>query len=212
VDAFERAGQQWTWLERIAVWNLSTGLAADDEKRGYSILGDGGTPKPAYESLAVMARDQKDETRGQQKDAPTTVQVLAPDVVVRLSDVDAFYPHWARPHCGSIPCRRWIGQFYILEPGSAPWQLQLEIMQVEDPGNRVWINGYLLDTPAIPLRGRPDFASVWTATEMPVSAELLQPGVNTLEIASSPRPPVYWRARASFESLQIRHVRLTTGF
>jgi hypothetical protein len=129
-------------------------------------------------------------------------------VVVRLSDVDTFYPHWARPHCGSVPCREWSGQFYIQEPGSGPWRLRMEVMQVEEPGNRLWINGRLLDPPAIPLRGRPDFASVWTAVELPVAADLLQPGANRLEIRSSPRLPVYQGGRAPFESLQIRHVRL----
>jgi hypothetical protein len=47
---------------------------------------------------------------------------------------------------------------------------------------------------------------------MPVPAVLLRPGVNTLEVRSSPRLPVYHDSRAQFESLQFRHVRLTTGF
>jgi hypothetical protein len=130
--------------------------------------------------------------------------------VVRLSDVDTFYPHWARPHCGSVPCRGWTGQFYVPEPGTIPWQLRMEIMQVEEPGNLVWINGHLLSPAAIPLRGRPDFSSVWTAMEMPVPATYLHAGANTFEIASSPRLPVYQDGLARFESLQIRHVRLTT--
>jgi hypothetical protein len=215
VAAFEQAGEEWPWLERIAVWNLSTGLPADDEKRGYSILAGDGTPKPAYESLAAMAKELKGkgavEQEGRRAGAQT-VEILAPDVVVRLSDVDTFYPHWGRPHCGSAPCRFWSGQFYIRDPGTAPWQLRVEIMQVEEPGNQVWINGHLLDPPAFPLRGWPDFASVWTATEMPVPADILQPGVNTLEVRSSPRLPVYQDRRARFESLQFRHLRLTIGF
>jgi hypothetical protein len=214
IGAFERAGREWPWLERIAVWNLSMGLPADEEKRGYSILTDDGTPKPAYELLAAMAKDQG--SKGAERQESTlakaqTVEILAPDVVVRLSDVDTFYPHWARPYCGSVPCRLWVGQFYIREPGTTPWQLQMEIMQVEEPGNLVWINGNLLDPPAIPLRGQPDFSSVWTAAEMPVPAHVLHPGVNTIEIRSSPRLPVYQDGHARFESLQIRHVRLTTG-
>jgi hypothetical protein len=84
----------------------------------------------------------------------------------------------------------------------------MEIMQVEEPGNRVWINGQLLDPPAIPLRGRPDFASAWTAVEMPILAAWLQPGANAVEIWSSPRLPVYYDTRAHFESLQFRHIRL----
>jgi hypothetical protein len=87
----------------------------------------------------------------------------------------------------------------------------MEIMQVEEPGNLVWINGHLLDPPAIPLRERPDFSSVWTSVEMPVPADLLRPGVNILEIGSSPRLPVYQDGRAHFESLQLRNLRLTNA-
>jgi hypothetical protein len=215
VGAFERAGREWPWLERIAVWNLSMGLPAGDQKRGYSILADDGTPKLAYDLLATMAKDQGSKGAEEQAGRSTgaqTVEILAPDVMVRLSDVDTYYPHWARPHCRSVPCRLWLGQFYVWEPGTIPWQLRMEVMQVEEQGNLVWINGYLLDPPAMPLRGRPDFASVWTAAEMPVPASLLRPGVNTLAIRSSPRLPVYQDSHAHFETLQVRHLRLTTGF
>lgn len=210
VGAFERAGEQWPWLERIAVWNLSWGLPANDERRGYNILADNGAPKPAYKALAEMLREEDKETGKQNSGGP--VEILAPDVVVRLSDVDTFYPHWVRPHCGLVPCRFWKGQFYIAEPGTGLWLLRMEIMQVEEPGNRVWINGQLLESVAIPLRSRPDFASAWTAVEMPVPTGLLRPGVNILEIESSPRLPVYQDSRAQHESLQFRHLRLTTGF
>jgi hypothetical protein len=209
VGAFEQAGQEWPWLERIAVWNLSAGLPASDERRGYSILADDTTPKPAYEALTEMLRERGERETAKQEDGGQ-VEILAPDVVVRLSDVDTFYPHWARPHCGSIPCRHWSGQFYVREPGAGPWRLCMEIMQVEEPGNLVWINDHLLEPPTIPLRSRPDFASVWTALEIPVPPGILRPGVNIIEIESSPRLPVYQDDRAHFESLQFRYVRLVT--
>jgi hypothetical protein len=213
VGAFERAAQEWPWLERIAVWNFSTGLPAEDDMRGYSILSADGMPKQAYRALAEMtgARESPTAEHGRQNIAQP-VEILAPDVMIRLSDPDTFYPHWARPHCGTVPCRQWTGQFYIVDPGSASWQLRMEIMQVEEPGNLVWINGHLLDPPALPLRDRPDFASVWTVAQMPVPAAFLQAGVNTIEIHSSPRLPVYQYGGARYESLQFRHVRLVTGF
>ena len=215
MSAFKRSAQQWPWLERIAVWNLSTGLPADDEKRGYNILAADGTPKAAYHALAELARDQGSTGAKEPEDRKADIQpaeILAPDVMIRLSDPDTFYPHWARPHCGSVPCRQWVGQFYIKEPGTDDWRLCMQLMQVEEPGNLVWVNGHLLDPPALPLRDRPDFASVWTSAEIPVPAALLRPGVNTLEIGSSPRLPVYQDGRAHYESLQFRHLRLTTGF
>lgn len=211
VGAFHKAGEEWPWLQRIAVWNMSVGLAPDDEKRGYSILAGDGTPKPAYEALAETFAAVGAGEEGGAGDG-RLVQILAPDVVVRLSDVDTFYPHWARPHCEAVPCRSWRGQFYVRQPGTVPWRLKMEIMQVEEPGNLVWINGQLLDPPFLPLRGRPDFASVWTAVEIPVPSALLRPGANTLEIRSSPRLPVYQLGQARFESLQFRHVRLATDF
>jgi hypothetical protein len=213
VGAIERAEREWPWLQRIAVWNLSTGLPTDDEKRGYSILAADGTPRPALDALrAALVPPGEElapaESAAEGPDHPQAVEILAPDVVVRLSDVDTVYPHWARPHCRVVPCRQWTGQFYLREPGAALWRLRLEMMQVEEPGNLVWINGHLLDPPAIPLRGRPDFASVWTRVEIVVPAALLQPGVNTLEIHASPRLPVYQDDWARFESLQVRNVQL----
>ena len=211
VKAFELAAEEWPWLERIAVWNLSTGLPAEDEMRGYSILTSDGTPKLAYQALAELAGAQGSTAVEKPKDrgaGPLSVEILAPDVMVRLSDPDTFYPHWARPVCGSVPCRQWTGQFYVQDPGSESWQLGMEVMQVEEPGNLVWINGQLLDPPALPLREKPDFASVWTSAEMQVPAALLRSGVNTIEIRSSPRLPVYQYSRARFESLQFRHIRL----
>jgi len=209
LDAFDRARQEWPWLERIAVWNLSAGLAAGDERRGYSILSDEGTPQSAYLALQSLA-GERGHRPTQTSDQEKAIEILAPDVAIRLSDVDTFYPHWVRPHCPSVPCRRWRGQFYVRQPGTLPWALQMEIMQVEEPGNLVSINGRLLDPPAIPLRGRPDFSSVWTAVKISVPAAILQPGVNAIEIRSSPRLPVYQDEWARFESLQFRHVRLTT--
>ena len=215
VGALQKAGQDWPWLERIAIWNLSTGLPSDDEKRGYSLMADSGRPKPAFEVLALMAREPgggRAEGQGDEETEGQTAEILAPDVVVRLSDVDTFYPHWARPHCSSVPCRHWSSQFYIRDPGTNPWQLCLEIMQVEEPGNLIWINNHPLSPPAIPLRGRPDFASVWTTVGIPVPASLLRPGVNLIELRSSPRQAIYQDSRARYESLQLRNMRLESEF
>ena len=204
---FENAGRDWPWLERIAVWNLSQGLPEGDEKQGYSILSSDGSLKAAYQTLAGVLRGQ--QLREQHVPAQeAVVEILASDLAIRLSDVDTFYPHWSRPHCDSVPCRRWSGRFYVQEPGTGLWKLRMETMQVEEPGNLVWLNGRLLDPPSIPLRGKPDYTSVWTAVEMAVPASLLQTGVNTIELRASPRLPVYQAGRARFESMQFRDLRL----
>jgi len=211
--AFDQAAHHWPWLERIAVWNLSIGLPQDDEKRGYSLLHDDGAPKLAYEALAAMTAGlqstEKREYSGAVERRPS-VEIVAPDVIIRLSDVDTFYPHWARPSCATVPCRRWHGTFYVEEPDLGSWRLLLEVMQVEEPGNIVWINGQPLEPPTIPLRGRPDFASVWTALEMTVPSGAVRRGSNTLEVWSSPRLPLYQSEAAQFESLQLRHLHLVS--
>jgi hypothetical protein len=51
VRAWEMAGSAFPTLEVWTVWNLSSGLAPEDEKAGYSLLDWDGTPKPAYGAL-----------------------------------------------------------------------------------------------------------------------------------------------------------------
>ena len=214
--AFEKARQEWPWLELLTVWNLSAGLPPEDEKRGYSIVNDDHTPRPAYHALATLFSEQKSSSARPLPCSPAPLplspsapEVLASDVAVRLGDVDTFYPHWTRPSCRQMPCRRWTGQFYVDDPGPGPWRLSMEIMQVEEHGNLVRINGHLLDPPSIPLRGKPDFASVWTVSELNVPPVVLQQGLNVIEVQSSPRLPVYHSGPVRFESLQFRNVRLT---
>lgn len=205
VGAFEKARREWPWLKLIAVWNLSAGLPKDDEKRGYSIVDDEYRPRLAYTALAALPKGRPRTARRPSRQA---VEILAPDVAVRLGDVDTFYPHWTRIHGGHAPCRQWTGQFYVDDPGTAPWLLTMEIMQVEEQGNLVRINGHLLDPPAIPLRARPDFTSNWTVAEMTVPPGVLREGVNTLEVHLSPRLPVHQVSHVRFESLQFRNLRL----
>ena len=211
--AFQKAWREWPWLELLVVWNLSAGLPADDEKRGYSIINDDYSPRPAYRVLAALFSRQKDVAPSPPRSPVpllpgSALEILAPDVVVRLGDVDTFYPHWTRLHCRQAPCRRWRGQFYVVASGDDPWRLTMEIMQVEEHGNLVRINGHLLNPPAIPLRGKPDFASVWTVAELTVPPGVLQPGLNVIEVQLSPRLPVCQDGRARFESLQFRNIRL----
>jgi hypothetical protein len=136
------------------------------------------------------------------------VEILAPDVVIRLGDVDTFHPHWARIYGGQAPCRSWRGEFYLEQEDAARWQLTMEMMQVEEQGNVVKINDQPLDPKAIPLRGKVDFASSWTTTFLDIPPGVLRPGLNVIEVLDSPRWPVYQDVHASFESLQFRRLRL----
>lgn len=205
---FDQARERMPWLEVIFVWNLSAGLPADDEKRGYSIVEDTLSPKPAYLALIQMPK----ATSALQGPHPArrldTLQVLAPDVAIRLGDVDTLHPHWTRIHGGLAPSRRWEGDFYVDSLDGSQWVLLMEIMQVEEHGNTACINGQPLVPMAIPLRGKTDFASSWTTTSLTVPAEVLVQGRNVLEIRSGPRLHVYQDTHARCESLQFRNVRL----
>jgi hypothetical protein len=206
--ALVKARQEWPWLEMIAVWNLSAGLEPDDEKRGYSIVDDAYKPRPAHAALAAMAKGRISGRVASLQPDTGTLEILAPDVVIRLGDVDTLHPHWAHIYGGQAPCRRWKGEFYIDQLGKARWQLAMEIMQVEERGNLVTINGQPLEPMAIPLRAKLDFASSWSMAFLDIPAELLRPGHNVIEIADGPRWPVYQDAHARFESLQFRNLRL----
>jgi hypothetical protein len=208
--AFEKAGEEWPWLERIAVWNLSTGLEAEDEKRGYSIVDDSYGPRLAYKTLAAMPKGSMSPPVATMQSEDGEVEVLAPDVAIRLGDVDTVHPHWARIYDGRAPCRSWKGEFYVDQPDDGCWQLVLEIMQVEEQGNVVRINDQPLAPVAVPLRGKVDFASSWTMAFLDVPAGVLRRGVNVIEVLDSPRLPVYQDAHASFESLQFRNLRLVS--
>jgi len=216
VGAFRKARQEWPWLKLIVVWNASVGLPAGDEKQGYSILNDDYSPRQAFKALTAMPVARWNRLRRSVwkwwlslTHGPGPVQVTAPDVPVRLGDVATFYPHWARLHCGKPPCHRWEGAFYVRKPGSGPWMLKMEIMQVEEWGNKVFINGHPLKPPVIPLRAKPDYVSVWSVVEMEVPPGVLREGFNTIEVRDSPRPPVYQNGYARFESMQFRYIQLS---
>jgi len=211
LKTFDLAGTEWPWVELIAVWNLSAGLPADDEKRGYSITDDSYQPLPAYTALADrFGRESIIHKVAHWLDERTTLQepieILAADVPIRLGDRDTFYPHWARIYGGSAPSLHWAGTFYVRNPGNRLWQLTMEIMQVEEQRNLVRINGQLLNPPAIPVRGKPDFTSVWTRTSITVPAGILHAGANDIEVFASPRLPPHQGVR--YESLQFRNIQL----
>jgi polysaccharide biosynthesis protein PslG len=212
LQSFDMARTEWPWVEWLTVWHLSVGLPPDDEKAGYSIVHGDYRPRPAYAALARRFGAQSLRERiatwwkvQGQPDAP--IEILAPDVVIRLGERDTFYPHWARIYGGQAPAREWAGTFYVDQPGQGAWNLTMEIMQVEEPGNLVRINGQAIDPPAIPLRGRPDYSSVWTSVSMRIPATLLRRGANEIQVRASPRLPVYQFVR--YESMQFRNLQLT---
>jgi hypothetical protein len=213
-QAVRVASQRHPWLQLMAVWNLALNLSPADEWSGYSLVGPNGSVRPALCLLRQLPQLRAGRLRywlrlvwRRLAPSPSEVQILGPDVVVRLSDVDTPYPHWGKPYSGKVPARSWRGVFYLGNPSHYPWRLCLETMQVEEGGNFVSINGRPLLPPAIPVVGKAPFASVWTQVCLDVPAGTLRPGRNTIEVALSPRLPTQQDVR--YESMQFRNVRLT---
>ena len=212
----------WPWLDLVCVWNLSRGLPPEDEKRWYSLLAsrDGGQPTATYHALASLPKHTDVPEPARLRDdlvraitslntrPDSRVDVLARDVVIRIGEVDEWYPHWARLHWQDGSSLAWQGDFYVHEPGTGPWTLELEIMQVDEWGNAVTINGQPLEPPTLRPRG---WGSEWLTTRLRVPAGVLRPGRNTLRFQVSRRQPLYQDDWARWESIQFRNVRLRPG-
>lgn len=208
VGAFEHALANWPWVQLLAVWNLSS-IPDQAEITGYRIVDEAYNPLPAYHALAKMDKPLQ-AFRPDWPTSPGAVQVIAPDVVVHLGDGLAVNPGWSPLYCGTAPCRKWIGHFYVPSRSVLPDTdsvLRMEIMQVEEQGNLVRINGCSLRPESIPLRVRPDFVTAWTVTSMDIPAGTLQRGYNMIEIMASPRLIPY-QAGIRFESLQVRDIHI----
>ncbi len=208
VDAFEFAMDNWPWLQLMAVWNLSR-ASVQDEIAGYRIVVDDYQPLPAYRALAEMDKPPQ-AFREVPFSSHHVVQIIASDVVIHLGDSSAVNPGWSPLYCDTAPCRKWTGHFYVPSHSDLPdatSALKMEIMQVEEQGNLVRINGKALFPQAIPLRSRPDFVTSWTTASMHVPGDVLRHGNNTIEVLASPRLVPY-QSEVRFESLQVRNIRI----
>jgi photosystem II stability/assembly factor-like uncharacterized protein len=93
VRAWEVAGRAFPTLEVWTVWNLSAGLPPEDEKAGYSLLEQDGTPKPAFHVLQSVLRSAGGTPSvdpwavwDRLLAAPAAATILAPDAEVHLGD------------------------------------------------------------------------------------------------------------------------------
>jgi len=91
--AWQKAQVEFPWLQVFTVWNLSSGLPAGDEKAGYSILHEDGTPKPAYQALRqelTAGLGRRALALRQRLNAllpdPSPVPILAQDAEIHLGD------------------------------------------------------------------------------------------------------------------------------
>lgn len=207
VQALDIIRQQWPWVELITIWNLSQ-VEPDDPFGGYSLLDAGGDPRPAYYAWqqAVPSRQERkvqpvaNTGRAAKK---TVVPILAEDVLVHLGDSDLKPPWWPL-YAGRKPSLSWTGGFYLAEPGSDDWELHLELMQQNEVGSTVAINGAPL-SPDLPQQ---DFTRRWFTVRRVVPASLLQPGYNEITFTTVRLAPDLQHGEFVWDDYQIRNVRL----
>jgi photosystem II stability/assembly factor-like uncharacterized protein len=210
-DALEYVTENSHWVPRAALWQLKD----DGDPYGYD-LWDDGRWSPLYATLRATCLVKPAACHATDRSTavgpPESVEILAPDVIVRLGDIATLHPHWVHLYNGGDGFSpRWSGDFF-LDAGTpdsgevTEYDLVLETMQVDQPTNRVSINGKEIAT-LLP-RTRPDPTSTWATQRFAVPPHLLRDGVNHIEISVSLRNPAWQYAYWRWENVQIRNVRL----
>ncbi|MDX1521312.1 MAG: hypothetical protein R3264_06770 [Anaerolineae bacterium] len=202
-EALDIIERDWPWVELVTVWNLSL-PGEGDPFGGYSLLDASGTPRPAYE--AWRKRVPSRAARGIKPSTPhqaDAVTILARDAIIHLGDTD-LQPPWWPLFAGRKPSLQWVGGFYLTEPGQIPWHLSFELMQQNELGATLAINGVPL-SPDLPQQ---DFTRRWLTVHREVPAELLQPGYNELTLTTVRLLPDAQHDEFVWDDFQIRNIRL----
>jgi hypothetical protein len=199
VAAVERVRREWPWVELVTVWNLSR-PAPEDPFGGYSLIDAEGKPRPAYE---VLRQVNQLRTRNSELETQKVVRVLGEDVVVHLGDSELGSAWWPL-YAGRRPSITWTGGFYLHAPGSADWVLALELMQQNELGATVAVNGVPL-APDLPLG---DFAHRWLTVRRRVPVSALRPGYNEVTVITPRLAPDLQHDEFVWDDFQIRNLRL----
>jgi hypothetical protein len=203
VDGLEIIRQDWPWVQLVTVWNLSRPTPGDPFG-GYSLLDTKGQPRPAFEAWRQAAGSRSE--RGGPTALETlshSINILASDAIIHLGDTDVKPPWWPL-YAGRKPSITWTGGFYVADPGATDWVLFMELMQQNEMGNNVQINGMAL-SPDLPQQ---DFARRWLTVRRPVPASLLRPGYNELSIITVRLAPDTQHDDYVWSDFQFRNVRL----
>lgn len=198
----------WPWLERMAFWELNGVREPGDDADGYLLWSGPGSTTAAYRALAGAYGSLSSPPGLPQRSA---VEIIAPDVTIRLGDRDELHPHWVHLHPSSSPhSPTWSGEFFVAaRETERSFDLLLETMQVDQAVNHVRVNG--TDVGLLQPRPRPDQTSTWTTQRLPLPAGLLRPGLNVIEVAAGQRNPVRQTAWWRWENFQFRNVRLESA-
>lgn len=195
--------QEWPWVELVTVWNLSVPMAGDPFG-GYSLLDESGQPRPAYQAWreAIGSRTERGVPL-RPAEAHNPVYILADDAPIHVGDTD-LQPPWWPLFGGRKPSLSWTGGFYVVDPGITTWELRLELMQQNEIGATVAINGVPL-SPDLPQQ---DFTRRWLTVRREVPVDLLRPGYNELTITTVRLLPDTQHHEFGWDDFQVRNIRL----
>lgn len=204
--ALDQIARDYPWIERAALWELN----ARGDDYGYYLWHGPDEIAPLYQTLVDRCTDQPlvcNHTVSQ-ADARQTIDLLKPDVIIRLGDRGTVHPHWVHLYQGGENFSpRWEGEFFLSDAeADQNFDLLLETMQVDQGTNQLHLNDRFLGK--LRPRTRPDPSSTWVTQHLTVSADLLQPGRNVLRLDSGQRNPAWQYDHWRWENLQIRNLRL----
>ena len=121
-----------------------------------------------------------------------------------IGDDSDLQPPWWPLYGGHKPSLSWTGGFYLPDPGPTDWMLLLELMQQNEIGATVAINGISL-SPDLPQQ---DFTRRWLTVHRPVPVDLLRPGYNELTITTVRLLPDAQHDEFVWDDFQVRNIRL----
>ena len=203
-EALKIIREDWPWVELVTVWNLSI-PGTDDPFGGYSLLDETGAPRPALAAWREAAGSRAE--RGIAPAQPHTqnkVDVLGRDVIIHLGDTD-LQPPWWPLFGGRKPSLSWTGAFYLVDPGSSDWRLTLELMQQNEIGATVAINGVPL-SPDLPQQ---DFTRRWLSVQREVPVDLLRTGHNEVTLTTVRLLPDAQQDEFVWDDFQVKYITLT---
>jgi hypothetical protein len=135
--------------------------------------------------------------------AHNPVSILARDATIHLGDTN-LQPPWWPLYAGRKPSLTWTGGFYMADPGSTDWLLLLELMQQNEVGASVAVNGVSL-SPSLPQQ---DFTRRWLTVRRVVPVSLLHPGYNELTFTTVRLAPDVQHDEFVWDDFQVKNVRL----
>ncbi len=191
-------------IQRATFWEFTD----TPDQYGYALwLGPSQTTL-TFDELATLHPQPLPASQSEIPNPQFPIPILAPDAPIRLGDIGWLHPHWVHLYEGGENFSPlWTGEFFLDDAQVGPsYELLIETMQIDQPTNRVQING--VDVARLEARPRLDPTSTWVMQRLAVPGDVLRAGVNTLTVRSGQRNPTrqydWWR----WENLQFRNARL----